>query len=194
MICIIPARSGSKRIPHKNRNLFHGKPIIEYSIKTAQDSALFDQIFVSTDDRATQLIANNCGAELTYRPPWLADDESGTEDVMEEFIKRTLVKDDTMMCCIYATAPTMTAKDLICAYQMLLVNEADMVYSVDYLGVDAAQFYFATANTFKNFRVHDPGPRRIPGPVIRYVVDNAIDINTPADWDLALEIYSGVAV
>jgi len=192
MIALIPARGGSKRIPGKNRKLFHGKPIIEYSILAAQQSGLFEHIYVSTDDRDTQLIANGCLAELTYRPPWLADDDSGTEDVMEEFIKRTLVKDSEIMCCIYATAPTMNPKDLICAYQMLLVNEAAMVYSVDHLGVDAAQFYFADANTFKNFRVHDPGPRRIPGLVIKYVVDNAIDINTPEDWDNAVGIYAGM--
>jgi N-acylneuraminate cytidylyltransferase len=192
MIALIPARGGSKRIPGKNRKHFHGKPIIEYSILAAQQTGIFDHIYVSTDDRDTQLIAEGCGAKLTYRPPWLADDMSGTEDVMEEFIKRTNVKDDVMMCCIYATAPTMTAKDLVCACQMMVVNEADMAYSVDHMGVDAAQFYFAYPNTFKNFRVHDPGPRRIPGLVIKYVVENAIDINTPEDWEDAVRIYADV--
>ena len=121
---------------------------------------------------------------------------------MEEFIKRTLVKDDTIMCCIYPTAPTMNTRDLICAYQSLLVNEAAMVYSVDYQGADAGQFYFATALTFRKYRVHNdyrgkkqdyPGPRPIPGLVIKYVVENGIDINTEKDWDEAEKIYSGMS-
>lgn len=40
-ICIIPARGGSKRIPHKNVKHFCGKPIIAYSIQNALKSNLF---------------------------------------------------------------------------------------------------------------------------------------------------------
>lgn len=49
-IAIIPARGGSKRIPHKNVKLFMGKPIIAYSIETALSTHLFDEVMVSTDD------------------------------------------------------------------------------------------------------------------------------------------------
>ena len=54
-ICLIPARSGSKRIKNKNIKNFFGKPIISYAIKTAINSKLFDKIFVSTD---SEKIAN----------------------------------------------------------------------------------------------------------------------------------------
>jgi pseudaminic acid cytidylyltransferase len=47
-IAIIPARGGSKRIPHKNIKLFHGKPMIAYSIEAAQKAACFDKVMVST--------------------------------------------------------------------------------------------------------------------------------------------------
>ena len=49
-IAIIPARGGSKRIPHKNVKPFMGKPIIAYSIETALSTHLFDEVMVSTDD------------------------------------------------------------------------------------------------------------------------------------------------
>ena len=49
-IAIIPARGGSKRIPHKNIKYFCGKPIIAWSIQTALSSKLFDRVIVSTDD------------------------------------------------------------------------------------------------------------------------------------------------
>ncbi len=49
-IAIIPARGGSKRIPKKNIKLFHGQPLIAYSIKRAQESGLFEEIVVFSDD------------------------------------------------------------------------------------------------------------------------------------------------
>jgi len=49
-IAVIPARGGSKRIPRKNIRLFHGKPIIAWSIEAAQLSGCFERIIVSTDD------------------------------------------------------------------------------------------------------------------------------------------------
>ena len=49
-VAIIPARGGSKRIPKKNIKLFHGKPLIAYSIEAAIKSKLFDKVIVSTDD------------------------------------------------------------------------------------------------------------------------------------------------
>ena len=48
-ICIIPARSGSKRIKNKNIINFNGKPLIYYSIETAIKSKLFSKVIVSTD-------------------------------------------------------------------------------------------------------------------------------------------------
>ena len=51
IICVIPARGGSKRIPRKNIKEFNGKPIIAYSIEAAFESNCFDQVIVSTDDR-----------------------------------------------------------------------------------------------------------------------------------------------
>ena len=51
--CIIPARSGSKRIKNKNLKNFFGKPLIYYSIKLALKNKLFKDGFV-------QLIQKNC--------------------------------------------------------------------------------------------------------------------------------------
>ena len=49
--CIIPARSGSKRIKDKNLKKFFGKPLIYYSIKLAIRSKVFNDIIVSTDSK-----------------------------------------------------------------------------------------------------------------------------------------------
>ena len=57
IICIIPARSGSKRIISKNTKRFHGKPLIYYAIKKAQMSKIFDRIVVSTDSKKIKNIS-----------------------------------------------------------------------------------------------------------------------------------------
>jgi len=56
-LLIIPARKNSKRIKNKNIKLFHGKPIISYSIETALKSKIFDTLHVSTDNKAIKKIA-----------------------------------------------------------------------------------------------------------------------------------------
>ncbi len=107
-IAIIPARGGSKRIPRKNIKLFHGKPMIAYSIEAAKQAGCFDKIIVSTDDQEIADIALQYGAEVPFlRPVDLSDDFATTLDVMQHAItwcKYQLWNFDKV-CCIYATAP-----------------------------------------------------------------------------------------
>ena len=68
-IAIIPARSGSKRIPRKNIKPFSGKPMIAWSIIAAQQSGCFDRIVVSTDDLEISRVAQAHGAETPFIRP-----------------------------------------------------------------------------------------------------------------------------
>ena len=63
-LAIIPARGGSKRIQKKNIKLFHGKPIISYSILTALSSGLFERVIVSSDDDHIIDVSKEYGAEV----------------------------------------------------------------------------------------------------------------------------------
>lgn len=77
IICIIPARSGSKGIPHKNIKLFHNKPLLAWSISQAQQSKYNMRIIVSTDSEQYATIANNHGAETPFlRPSEISQDLS----------------------------------------------------------------------------------------------------------------------
>ena len=67
IICVIPARGGSKRIRNKNITLFHGKPIISYSIRAGVKSNLFKQIIVSTDTIKIKKIAEKFGAKVPFQ-------------------------------------------------------------------------------------------------------------------------------
>ncbi len=61
---IIPARSGSERLPGKNTIDLGGKPLIAWSIIAAQESAMFDRLVVSTDDHGVAAVAAKYGCEV----------------------------------------------------------------------------------------------------------------------------------
>ena len=87
-ICLIPARGGSKRIPRKNIKLFFGKPLIAWSIETAINSGVFDEVYVSTDDSEIADIAEYYGANVPFkRPENLSNDFAIDKDVIQHFIE-----------------------------------------------------------------------------------------------------------
>ena len=114
VICIIPARGGSKRIPMKNIKLFNGKPIINFAINAAINSKCFDEIIVSTDSNEIAAIAKKEGAKIPFiRPKNLADDFTNTTDVIchsIEYFERNNIK-FYYICCLYPTTPFIEAKD-----------------------------------------------------------------------------------
>ena len=132
-ICIIPARGGSKRIPRKNVKEFLGKPIIAYSIEAALKSGLFDEVMVSTDDQEIAAIAKQYGASVPFmRSAETANDFATTTDVLDEVLTEYQKKGKSFdaMCCIYATAPLITAQDVRDAYERLTQTDFSCVYPV----------------------------------------------------------------
>jgi len=132
-IAIIPARSGSKRIPHKNIKIFCGKPMIAYAISAAKESGLFEHIIVSTDDQQIARIANEWGAETPFvRPSKLANDYSETVPVIAHAVKACLAlswKIDNV-CCIYPGVPFIEINDLASALSTFIKSGADYCFPV----------------------------------------------------------------
>jgi pseudaminic acid cytidylyltransferase len=132
-IAIIPARGGSKRIPRKNIKLFHGKPIIAYSIDAAIQSGCFDKIIVSTDDQEIADVALQYGAEVPFlRPADISDDFATTLDVMQHAIG--WCKDQQWIvdkvCCIYATSPFILPEDIKQGLEELSDEKVQYAFSV----------------------------------------------------------------
>ena len=132
-IAIITARGGSKRIPKKNIKEFCGKPIIAYSIEAALVSKLFDEVMVSTDSEEIAEVARHYGANVPFiRSAKNSDDFATTADVLQEVIAeygKSGQKFETM-CCIYPTAPFVTADKLQQAYDKFITHNADTLVSV----------------------------------------------------------------
>jgi N-acylneuraminate cytidylyltransferase len=132
-IAIIPARGGSKRIPRKNIKDFLGKPIIAYSIEAALESKLFEEVMVSTDDEEIAQIARKYGANVPFlRSQENSNDFATTVDVLIEVIEdyKNLNKSFEVGCCIYPTAPYISAETLQKAFDLLQSQNLDSVYPV----------------------------------------------------------------
>lgn len=132
-LAIITARGGSKRIPKKNIRSFCGKPIIAYSIEAALESGVFDEVMVSTDSEEIAQVAILAGASVPFmRSEATSNDYATTSDVLMEVFTEYEKRGNNIdyACCIYPTAPFITADKLKHAMNKLVSENADTVMPV----------------------------------------------------------------
>ncbi len=132
-IAIITARGGSKRIPGKNIREFCGKPILAYSIEAALKSGLFDKVMVSTEDTKIADTAKNYGADVPFlRSEDTSGDFATTNDVLLEVLAEYGKRGEQfeLACCIYPTAPFVSAEKLKSAMEKLCESDADTLIPV----------------------------------------------------------------
>ncbi len=92
VVALIPARSGSKRVPRKNIRVLGAHPLIAYSICAAKDAGIFDDVIVSTDSEGIAELARHYGASVPFlRPSEIAGDLSPDVDWVEDVL--TQMKD-----------------------------------------------------------------------------------------------------
>lgn len=105
-VALIPARSGSKRVPDKNIRLLAGHPLIAYSISSARQSGVFGTVIVSTDSERYAEIARQYGAEVPFlRPAELSGDTSPDIEWVEYTLKR-LADEGRRFDCFSILRPT----------------------------------------------------------------------------------------
>ena len=129
---VIPARGGSKGIPHKNIKPLAGKPLIGYSIDVARQLAADDDICLTTDDPEIAATAESMGLNVPFlRPASLATDTCGTYEVLIhalDFYRDRGIDYDTLVL-LQPTSPMRTADDVRAAVA-LYSPDIDMVVTV----------------------------------------------------------------
>lgn len=84
ILVVIPARGGSKGIPHKNIKPLNGKPLIYYSIDVARQFTADEDICVTTDDDEIIKVVEDYGLKVPFkRPDYLATDTCGSNEVIQ---------------------------------------------------------------------------------------------------------------
>lgn len=114
-VAIIPARGGSKRLPRKNIIQLSGKPIIYWTIRAAIESNLFEDVFVSTEDKEITKISEKYNCKVLKRPKSLATDDATVVQVILNHFKdfSLMEKKYDHIYCLYPTAPLRNKLDLI---------------------------------------------------------------------------------
>lgn len=126
ILCVIPARGGSKGLPGKNIRLLAGIPLIAHSIRCAKMCPQIARTIVSTDSEEIAAVARANGAEVPFmRPKELAQDQTPLIPVlqhalraMEDSEKRTYAA----LLLLDPTSPGRLPSDVAKAIQLL---EAD---------------------------------------------------------------------
>jgi len=133
VVCVIPARGGSKGLPGKNIKMFCGKPLIAHTIEQAKQSTCIDRVIVSTEDEEIAQRSLEYGAEVPFiRPKELAGDSVATVDVLLHSIRWLEDKQYLfdILVLLHATTPLRSVEDIDNSIALLVKEKADNIISV----------------------------------------------------------------
>lgn len=130
ILAIIPARSGSKGLPHKNIKILAGKPLLAHSIECAKSSGIFTDIIVSTDSAEYKKIAEQYGASVPFlRSAETASDTASSLSVILETLKNCSTQYDIVIL-LQPTSPLRMPFHIKEALELFNEKNADSVISV----------------------------------------------------------------
>lgn len=132
VLCIIPARGGSKGIPRKNVRLLAGKPLLSHSIGHALQATSISRTVVSTDDDEIARVARDAGAEVVVRPANISGDTATSESALAHVLQHladteTYVPD--LVVFLQCTSPIRGRGDVDAAFAQLRAEGANSLLS-----------------------------------------------------------------
>jgi N-acylneuraminate cytidylyltransferase len=133
VLCIIPARGGSKGLPGKNIKEIAGKPLVAHTIEQAVASKIVQRIIVSTDDEKIAQIARQYGAEVIIRPEEISGDDASSEAALMHtvnYLSSTEGYTPNLIVFLQCTSPLREDNDIDTAISTLMDSNADSLLSV----------------------------------------------------------------
>jgi CMP-N-acetylneuraminic acid synthetase len=129
VLCVIPARAGSKGIIGKNLRPLGGKPLIAWAIEVARATPEIDRIIVSTDGKDIAAAARKFGAEVAMRPAELATDSSATSDTLRYHVRQLKEQGELFhyMVLLEPTTPFRQPADVTACLRLIEDNGLDSV-------------------------------------------------------------------
>ena len=123
LICIIPARGGSKRFPRKNLATIGDKSLVKRSIETVLGTRIFDKILLSSDDDEILSQAKEFDKKVgtQKRDESLSNDKATIKDLTIS-ICQSLDKEYNYICIVLPTAPFTLSKHIVEAHSIFIQN------------------------------------------------------------------------
>jgi N,N'-diacetyllegionaminate synthase len=211
VLAIIPARGRSKRIPHKNRKLLNGKPLITYTIEQAQRSQYIDTIVISSDDNRILDCCRNYNCLRQKRPTHLAQDDTSTVDVLRYVLTKAEKKQGPfeIIITLQPTSPFRTTESIDKCITTIVDKKKDTVFTVteatqhpgimftEDLSFKDKESFFNKGNRKRHYILNGAVwattketllNSGIYGENVDQVImrkEDSIDIDTPEDWNTA---------
>ncbi|MBU1002525.1 MAG: acylneuraminate cytidylyltransferase family protein [Proteobacteria bacterium] len=207
VLAIIPARGGSKGLPHKNILPLGGMPLLAWSIRAALEATLVTRVVVTTDDEQIAAVARDWGAEVPFlRPAELAEDRSNIQDGVNHLLEQLRAREGYVpdaYCVLYPTHP-FRAPGLVDQLTALLIETRSKVVTVKQLDTkpciwsvpaDKGHVFLTTGTANTSLNVYRPyglyEGKTVKRPTQHFclhVIDDPIqmiDIDTKEDLRLA---------
>ena len=127
IVCLIPARGGSKGVPKKNIIDFGGKPLVAHSIEHALGSKYVDFVYLSSDSDEILEVGKKNNAIPMLRSAELSDDYATLEDLVKNFL--TIVKNIDIIVMLQPTSPLRTSEDIDNAIEAFFEQDVDSLFS-----------------------------------------------------------------
>ena len=145
IVCVIPARGGSKRLPKKNIYPFLGKPLISWSIDECLKSDFLNNqnIYVSSEDKSIKEVVKKHNIRFIDRPKELAKDHVWTQDVLshaKDYLNKQSIYFDIMVR-IQANSPQIKAEMIDKCIEKLINYDLWEVFSVNKNGIEDAAIH-----------------------------------------------------
>lgn len=182
VLCVIPARAGSKRIPGKNLKILAGKPLIQWTIDAVKQTGY--HWIVSSEDKKIGALA---GDHWLWRPRSLAEDGTTTGAVLLHALEAI---DSDLVACLHPTSPIRNPEHIVQAVNLLWNSDAPALASVSChkrCYVHNASIYVLRRDFLLKTKQHY-SEQSIP-----FLMDkrHSIDIDDMTDWKLAEALING---
>ncbi|WP_106397544.1 acylneuraminate cytidylyltransferase [Actinocorallia populi] len=128
VVCVIPARGGSKGVPGKNLARVGGVPLVVRAVGAARRAGSVEEVLVSTDDTAIAAAAREAGARVVERPAGLSGDAATSESALLHALG-TLPERPEVTVFLQCTSPFVDPADLDAAVREVLDGASDVVFS-----------------------------------------------------------------
>ena len=154
LLCVIPARRGSKRLPLKNILPLAGIPMIAHTINAAINSDVFNEVIVSTEDQEIADISKKFGADCYIRSNELAGDLVSATDVCLDVSKNLdpdKKKYDSIVC-LQPSSPLRSSKDIKLSVEHFYKTQANYLVSVT--PIDPHYFHWAVYENENKWKMY----------------------------------------
>jgi CMP-N,N'-diacetyllegionaminic acid synthase len=198
-LALIPARGGSKGLKKKNLHPLHAKPLISWTIESAETSQFIEKIFVSSDDNSILEIASREGANAIVRPAHLAEDFSSMESVILDSIAQIEEQGIKFkyLILLQPTSPLRDSMDIDTACKKFLQVKAGSLISVTNIDSSVLKTLIADKGGFLSAAFEDKFPsmnrQELPSAYkpngAIYIIDKELFLKNPTFFQQKTAMY-----